>query len=307
MIGLRWQAMSSLRRGMLLSASALIIMALTGCAPRQLIIGGIADELATQTQGAENDVELAREASAFYLKFTESILRQDPGHQGLATTVSAGYTQYAYAFVAFDAEKIEAKDAKAAERLRQRAAKLYQRAQQHALRALEEQKPGFAAALASQQAKDWPKLRKEQAGLAYWAAASWGGRISLSKDEPDVVADLPLAIRLAEQAWAADPDWGDGALTGLLGSFEAGRAGGSMQRALGYFDQSIAQSAGRSAGAYLAKAEGYAQPAGDRALFEQLLQQALAIKDEAGSPVTLQNEVMRRRARWLLSKTDDLF
>ena len=197
--------------------------------------------------------------------------------------------------------------AKAAERLRQRAAKLYQRAQQHALRALEEQKPGFAAALASQQAKDWPKLRKEQAGLAYWAAASWGGRISLSKDEPDVVADLPLAIRLAEQAWAADPDWGDGALTGLLGSFEAGRAGGSMQRALGYFDQSIAQSAGRSAGAYLAKAEGYAQPAGDRAMFEQLLQQALAIKDEAGSPLTLQNEVMRRRARWLLSKTDDLF
>ena len=307
MIGLRWQAMSSLRRGMLLSASALIIMALTGCAPRQLIIGGIADELATQTQGAENDVELAREASAFYLKFSESILRQDPGHQGLATTVSAGYTQYAYAFVAFDAEKIEAKDAKAAERLRQRAAKLYQRAQQHALRALEEQKPGFAAALASQQAKDWPALRKEQAGLAYWAAAAWGGWISLSKDEPDVVADFPLAIRLAELAWAADPDWGDGALTGLLGSFEAGRAGGSAQRALSYFDRSIAQSAGRSVGAYLAKAEGYAQPAGDRAMFEQLLQQAQAIKDEAGSPLTLQNEVMRRRARWLLSKTDDLF
>lgn len=307
MIGLRWQAMSSLRRGMLLSASALIIMALTGCAPRQLIIGGIADELATQTQGAENDVELAREASAFYLKFSESILRQDPGHQGLATTVSAGYTQYAYAFVAFDAEQIEAKDAKAAERLRQRAAKLYQRAQQHALKALEEEKPGFAAALASQQAQDWPQLGKEQAGLAYWAAASWGGWISLSKDDPDVVADLPLAIRLAELAWAVDPAWGDGALTGLLGSFEAGRSAGNAQRALSYFDQSIAQSAGRNAGGYLAKAEGYAQPAGDRALFEQLLQQAMAIKDEAGSPLTLQNEVMRRRAQWLLEKADDLF
>ena len=76
---------------------------------------------------------------------------------------------------------------------------------------------------------------------------------------------------------------------------------------LSYFDRSIAQSAGRSVGAYLAKAEGYAQPAGDRAMFEQLLQQAQAIKDEAGSPLTLQNEVMRRRARWLLSKTDDLF
>jgi predicted anti-sigma-YlaC factor YlaD len=272
-----------------------------------LIVGSVADELATQSQGAENDVELAREASAFYLKFSESILRQNPGHQGLATAVSAGYTQYAYAFVAFDAEKIEAKDAKAAERLRQRAAKLYHRARQHALRALEEDKPGFAAALASQQAQDWPKLRKEQAGLAYWAAAAWGGWISLSKDDPDVVADLPLAIRLAEIAWAIDPDWGEGSLTGLLGSFEAGRSAGNAQRALSYFDRSIAQSAGRNAGGYLAKAEGYAQPAGDRALFEQLLQQAMAIKDEAGSPLTLQNEVMRRRARWLLEKADDLF
>jgi predicted anti-sigma-YlaC factor YlaD len=307
MMPARWPALPSLRRGLLFSAGAVLVVTLAGCAPRQLVVGGIADELATQSQGAENDVELAREASAFYLKFSESILRQQPGHQGLATAVSAGYTQYAYAFVAFDAEQIEAKDAKAAERLRQRAAKLYQRAQQHALKALEEEQPGFAAALASQQAQDWPKLGREQAGLAYWAAASWGGWISLSKDDPDVVADLPLAIRLAELAWAVDPAWGDGALTGLLGSFEAGRSAGNAQRALSYFDQSIAQSAGRSAGAYLAKAEGYAQPAGDRALFEQLLQQALAIKDEAGSPLTLQNEVMRRRARWLLEKADDLF
>ena len=294
-------------RWLSLPAGALLVLILSGCAPRQLIIGGIADELATQSQGAENDLELAREASAFYLKFSESMLRQNPGHQGLATAVSAGYTQYAYAFVAFDAEQLEAKDAKAAERLRQRAAKLYNRARQHALNALEMQKPGLLTALASRQSSDWPKLSKEQVGLAYWAAASWGGWISLSKDEPDVVADLPLAIRLAEQAWAADPAWGDGALSGLMGSFEAARAAGSKQRALNYFYQGIAQSAGRSAGAYLAKAESYAQPAGDRILFEQLLQQALAVKDEAGSPLTLQNEVMRRRARWLLEKTDDLF
>ena len=165
----------------------------------------------------------------------------------------------------------------------------------------------FSAALASPQARDWPSLRAEQAGLGYWAAASWGGWISLSKDEPEIVADLPLAIRLAELAWAADPTWGNGALSSLLGSFEAGRAGGSSQRALGYFDQGIAQANGRSVGAFLSKAEGYAQPAGDRVLFEQLLAQALALKDQAGSPFTLQNEVMRRRARWLLLKTDDLF
>ncbi len=292
---------------LLLASLLSTCLLLTACSPRQMVIGGIADELATQSQGTESDLQLAREAAAFYLKLSESILRQDPGHQRLAESVSAGFTQYAYAFVAFDAERIEVKDAKAAEQLRQRAAQLYRRAHQHALKALEQQKPGFAKALARPQARDWPKLSRDQAGLAYWAAAAWGGWISLSKDDPEIVADLPLAIRLAELAWAVDPDWGEGALTGLLGSFEAGRAGGSQQRALAYFDQSIAQANGRSAGAYLGKAEGYAQAAGNRVMFEQLLRQALAVKDEVGSPFTLQNEVMRRRAGWLLEKADDLF
>ena len=54
---------------------------------------------------SEDDLQLAREASAFYLKFSESVLKETPGHLKLAESVSAGFTQYAYAFVAFDAEK----------------------------------------------------------------------------------------------------------------------------------------------------------------------------------------------------------
>ena len=298
----------SLRRGAHSTIALLLVSALLGaCSPRQLVVGGIADELAAQGQAAEPDLDLAREASAFYLKLSESLLRQTPGHRPLAESVAGGFTQYAYAFVAFEADQIEAKDAKAAQQLRQRAAKLYERAHRHAMKGLESQQAGFAAALASPQPKDWPQLKPEQIGLAYWAAASWGGWISLSKDNPDVVADLPLAIRLTHLAWALDPAWGQGTLTGLLATFEAARPGGSQTQALLWFDQAIAQSAGKSAGPLLGKAESYAQPAGDRALFEQLLQQALAIRDSADSPLTLQNEVMRRRARWLLEKTDDLF
>lgn len=284
-----------------------LLASISACSPRLLVINSVADQLSTQSQGDENDLDLLREASPFYLKFSESVLRQSPQHQALAESVSAGFTQYAYAFVAFDAEQVENKDAKAAERLRQRAAGLYRRAHVHALRALMPEKTDFLPALASSNPARWPAIKREQAGLAYWAAASWGGWISLAKDEPDVVADLPLAIRLAELAWAADPNWGAGALTGLLGTFESARPGGNLQRALVYFEQSITQADGRSVGAYLAKAEGYALPAGDRALFEQLLAQALAVKDEAGSSFAVQNEVMRRRARWLQEKTGELF
>ncbi|MDE2439720.1 MAG: hypothetical protein KGP14_01755 [Betaproteobacteria bacterium] len=291
----------------LVLAALLAVLQLGACTPRQIIVDGLANELASQGAGDESDLELLRDAAPFHLKLSESLLRQNPGHRALAESVAAGFTQYAYAFVAFDADQIEVKDARAAENLRQRAARLYARAHHHAMTALERASSGFAKALASSRETDWPVLRAEQVGLAYWAAAAWGGWISLAKDDPDVVADLPLAVRLAQRAWVVDPDWGQGALTSLLGTFEAARPGGSQKQALAYFDQAIAQSGGRSAGVLLGKAEGYAQPAGDREQFESLLRLALAIRDEAGSPLTTQNEVMRRRARWLLDKADDLF
>ena len=290
-----------------LLAPLLIALLLAGCSARGLVVRNMADELAAQGQAAEEDLDLAREASAFYLKLAESVLRQLPEHNGLATAVAAGFTQYAYAFVAFDADRLEERDAQGAQRLRQRAAHLYRRAQGHAMRALESRQPGFAAALASADPAAWPRLEPEQVGLAYWAAAAWGGWISLSTDEPEVVADLPLAARLAQLAWQVEPGYGQGALAGLMGRFENSRPGGGPESALVYFDRAIELGAGRNVGAYVGKAESYALARGDRAQFESLLQQALAIKDEAGSPLALGNEAMRRRAAWLLGRADDLF
>lgn len=287
--------------------SVLAITLLVGaCSPRQMIVGQLADELAAQSGGTERDLDLLRDAAPFHLKLSESVLGRNPGHLRLAESVAAGFTQYAYAFVAFEAEKVESRDAKAAERLRQRAARLYERAHRHAMEALELASPGFAESLARQNAQA-VHIRPEWVGLAYWAAASWGGWISLSKDDPEVVADLPVAYFLARQAWASDPEWGNGALSSLLGSFEAARPGGSMTQALAYFDQAIRQSNGTAPGPLLAKAEGYALPRGDRALFDTLISQALAIQDPKDSATATENEVMRQRARWLQEKADDLF
>jgi len=290
----------ALRRWSVVLALAL----LSACSPRMMLLRSAADELASQGQAAEDDLQLAREASAFYLKLSESLLRQTPDHQALAESVTAGFTQYAYAFVASEAERIEGRDARAAQALRERAARLYARAQAHAMRALEAQQPGFAKALASPDAAQWPRLRADQVGLAYWAAAAWGGWISLSKDDPNVVADLPLAIRLAQLAYARDPAHGGGALASLMGSFELARPGGTVAQATRYFDEAIAIGAGQNAGAFVAKAEGIALPAGDRAGFEALLQQALQASRRARH---LPNEVMRERAQWLLASADDLF
>jgi predicted anti-sigma-YlaC factor YlaD len=291
---------SALRWGLLVVFSLLC----SACSPRHLIVQSAADALATQGQATEDDLVLAREASAFYLKLSESLLRETPGHLPLAEAVAGGFTQYAYAFVQFEADRIEAKDARAAQKLRERAAQLYRRAHRHAMAALEIQLPGFSKALASPMGQNSPPLRAEQVGVAYWAAASWGGLIALSKDKPDMVADLPLVIRLAGLAWALAPDHGYGALASLMGSLEAARPGGSMRQAEVFFDRAIALGDGKNAGAFVAKAEGIALPQGNRSAFEALLRQALeASKARADLP----NSVMRERALWLLESADDLF
>lgn len=280
----------------------LVLNLLTACSVRHMLVQGVANELAGQANQTEDDPVLAREASAFYLKLSESVLKETPGNLKLAEAVSAGFTQYAYAFVAQEADRIEPKDTKAAQKLRERAARLYLRAYRHGMTALDANTPGFSKALA--ESKFGPTLNRAQIGVAYWAATAWGGHISLSKDSPETVADLPLAIRLAALAYQVEPTYGEGALAGLMGTFEAARPGGSALQATKYFDQAIALGQGKNAGAFVGKAEGVALPANDRAAFEVLLHQALAASKERRD---LSNEVMRERAQWLLDNVEDLF
>lgn len=292
------------RRGSLLAVLALAGL-LAACSPRQLLVQGVADALATQGQADEEDLALARDASPFYLKLSESLLKESPGNLKLAQSVASGFTQYAYAFVASEAERLAATDAKQAHALNERARRMYLRAHRHAMTALELSSPGFTARLMQTSATpDAVLLWPEQVGLAYWAAASWGAAIALSTDDPDTVADLPAVMRLATWAAHTDPTHGHGALASLMGTLEAARPGGSVAKASQWFDQAIALAAGTQAAPYVAKAEAIAQPGGDRPEFERLLHLALAAS--AGRP-DMSNQVMRTRAQWLLGMADDLF
>lgn len=281
-------------RALLALALSALFALLAGCSTQALL----ADALAAQGQDEEDDLQLAREASAFYLKLSESVLREQPGHSALAGAVAGGFTQYAYAFVAFEAERLESQNLKAALAQRQRAERLYARAQGHALRALEAQQAGFAKTLAT----GVPPLKPEQVGLAYWGAAAWAARISLAKDRPEIVADLPLALNLAQAGWQREPGWGVGDLASLMGTLEAARPGGSAVQAAQYFERARTLAGGRKAGVFVAQAEALASQ--DRDAFESLLRQALAV---AAQHPNLANAVMRERAQWLLDTLDERF
>jgi hypothetical protein len=286
-----------------LALSVLVAASLSACSVRQQFLRQVADEVSQQSL-EEEDMGLARDASAFYLKMSESLLRTVPGHFGLAQSVTSGFTQYAYAFLSNEADRIESQNITEAHILRERAARMFERAKTHGFNALTLRHPDWMSRLATIGVSESWSLSPDEVGLAYWTAAAWGAQISLSKDSPEVVADLPLVVNLAAKAWQVNPAYGDGALASLMGTLELARPGGSASRALTYWDQAIEVSHGQNPGPWLAKAEGWAVQQRDRQAFDTWLNQALELSHGKRD---LSSQIMRARAIWLLSQADDIF
>jgi hypothetical protein len=146
--------------------------------------------------------------------------------------------------------------------------------------------------------------------FAYWTAAAWGRSISLSKHDPEAIADQRMVEALIDRALELDESFGDGAIHGFLISYEMvrqGAPGEAAERARAHFDRAMELSGGREAGPLVALAEAAAVQKQDVRWFKTLLEKALSIDVDAWPPSRLVNLVMQRRARWLLSRTEDLF
>lgn len=284
---------------------------LSGCSIRGLAVNALADSLAESGDvfASDEDPELIRDAVPFALKTTESLLAEKPDHPGLLLSACSGFTQYAYAFVAIDAERLEATDYEAALRGYDRALALYLRARDYCLRALEGRSPGVRRRLETTPSEALGDFGRDDVPLLYWSAASWGSAISLALDRPEITIDLPAVEALAGRALELDEAWERGRVHELMMSLAAlpEAMGGSRDRARRHFERAVELSDGRSAGTFVGFAESVAVPAQDRAEFERLLERALAIDPDAVPSMRLANVIAQRRAEWLLTRVDELF
>ncbi len=285
---------------------------LSGCSIRQYALSRTADTLATSggSFATENDPELVRDAAPFSLKLMDSVLAETPGHVGLLTAAARNYTQYAYAFVQQDAERLEDTDVAAATHGFERSRNLYARARDYGIRALESAHPGISLMLDKNPRAALVQSSRSDVPILYWTAVASAGWISLSKDNPSAVAQLPVVEALIDRALALDEAWDAGVIHTFLISYEGSRAqrgADPVKAARMHFQRAVELSNGQQASPYVALAESVAISAQNRAQFEQLLKQALAIDVDARPQWRLANVVMQRRARWLLSRTDQLF
>ena len=290
----------------------LLLVVLPGCSMQKFAVRKVGDALASGGGGfaTDDDPDLVRGAAPFSLKLMETLLAEVPDHAGLRTASASGFTQYAYAFVQQDADELEATDLAAAEALRARARRLYLRARNHGLQGLDARHAGFERALRRSPIEAVRVAKRADVPLLYWTAAAWGAAISLSKDQPDLVAEVPMMEAMIDRALELDESFDGGAIHAFLVTYEMSRAkatGDPAERSRKHFDRAVALSGGTQAGPFVALAEAVTIQKQDVKEFEQLLQRALAIESDLSPEHRLVNLIMQRRARWLLSRKDDLF
>jgi len=283
-----------------------------GCSVKKFAINRLGDSLANSgtTYTADDDPELVGQALPFSLKLVESLLAESPVHRGLLFAATSGFTAYAYAYVQQDADRMETEDLERAGALRRRAARLYLRARDYGLRGLEIRYPRFSQALKRDAKSTVRAAKRDDVPLLYWTAAAWVSAISVSRENPDLLADQPVAEALIDRALELNPDFDSGAIHGFLISYEParqGRSGNPTARSREHFDRQVALTHGQLAAPFVSLAEAVTVQTQDRNEFELLLKRALAVNPDERPEWRLQNLIVQRRARWLLARADDLF
>lgn len=268
------------------------VLATQACSVRNYAMNKLGDAIAGggDTYASDNDIELVGAATPFGLKTMESLLAEVPRHKGLLLAATRGFTQYAYVYVQEPAERLMERDVAAGYAQLARARALYIRARDYGLRGLHEDPDDVA--------------------LLYWTAAAWAAAISLSKDDPSMLAGLPEVDKLVRRAQSLDPDFDHGTLQSFLIGYEMsrpdrGRDAEALARA--HFARAVALSNGQQASPYVSLAESVCVDTHARREFESRLRQALAVDPDARPEWRLANLVMQRRARRLLARIDELF
>ena len=299
-------------RGLCAAGLAILFLAGQGCSVKTMAVKTVANAL-SQTGDVftrDDDPDLVGDALPFALKLYESLLESAPTHVPLLISTCSGFTQYGYAFVEARADQLDSSKRQEKNELSARALKLYLRGRGYCFRALDARfGAGTHEALLKDPAAALARARRDDVALIYWSAASWGAAIALGIHRPDLAVDFPTVRALADRALTLEPDWNVGAIHELMITLDSlpEALGGDPKKAREHFDTAVKLQKGLSPGPYVALATGVAVPAQDRAEYERLLRQALAIDPEKDPSRRLVILVTQARARTLLEQIDEKF
>ena len=305
--GIHWECV--FRRCVLLSA----LIGVSACgAIKGMALKGVASSLTGtgETITSHNDPDTIEGAIPFTLALYESLLAELPKHEPLLTTTCGTYTQFAFGFIAAKGEALQWDDFEEYKNLNERALRLALRGKDYCWRGLEVRFKGATQALMKDTASALRKAKRQHVPLLYWSAASLGASISAGGlNHPELLNQWPTVRALAERALALDETWNHGALHELMITVESqgDMLGGSEERARKHFARAVELQQGLSPGPHVALAMGVVKNNQNRAEFEKLMKEALAMDPEKNPSQRLIVLITQKRAKMLLAHIDDLF
>jgi hypothetical protein len=268
----------------LAGAVLLFGLASTGCINAMLADGEIAaTREASDALNVLADYELARSATQAGLVQFEGMHRLRPDNTDALFLLTQGWVGYGYAFPEEDYEDaVDRKDEEAASYHKQRASLAYERATFFGLELLSHNDKGFGAAKRNDELlRKWLTRHftsKDDAYNLFWTAYAWLSRIELNMEQPELVADLFVGVDMMERSISIDPTVEHYGGTAALAAYHA-RPSGEPDQAKVMFESALAKSLRKNLVIQLTYATSYACATGDRALYEQLLNEVLSAAD----------------------------
>jgi hypothetical protein len=293
-------------------------LSLTGCSFSKLAADQTAGLLKQAAPALDGfwDYDLAGVGTPGAIMQLEAFHAVTPDNEDLALNLAKAYVGYATGWVESEYEvTYAAGDMDKADRLRQRARLLYLRARNLALHALHERDAGIDAALKT---NDPDKLAaylkkqygdKDDVGPVFWTGLAWGAAINMSLDQPDLIAELPVAKVFVERAKELDDGFFNGGAYIFLGSMEAAfpaAMGGNPEKGRALFEQGLLRTGRKNHMLLVNYARVYAVNTQNRELYVKLLTEVIDAPD-MGNAVRLSNKVARRRAERYLTQVNELF
>ncbi len=199
-------------------------------------------------------------------------------------------TQFTYAFIHQEADFIRDRNLEKSRKLLNQARKNYQKATNAGLKAIEN--------------------GQESVESLYWTAAALGLYISVSKNDFKAIGRLNEVFDLAYRALEKNPTWSDGVIYEMLCGLEISRTSidsKAIEKAKEFYNEALRLSEGKRASVFVAKAEGICVFEQNREEFETLLKKALSAPPTKKPADRLADKISKKRAKWLLSRTDELF
>jgi tetratricopeptide (TPR) repeat protein len=306
---------------MKLKKSLLLIFAgmlpfLSGCSINKMVMNKVSDALtgsgSSDVFTGDSDPQLVGDAIPFAIKMYESLLAQNPDHQGLLLTTGSLFVMYANAFVQGPADMMGLDQFDEREAAKIRAKKLYIRGTEILYRGLDKKYPGFSSATveAGTLAPFLKKMKKDDTAYLYWSVAGGLSAYAIDMFDFDLGVRIPEMTAMIARAYELDPDFNNGALDEFYILFYSAlpeTLGGDKALAEEHYKKALEKTKGQSAGTYVSYAQSVCVPAQDYETYKTTLEKALEVDVDADPANRLVNIVNQRKARYMLDEAYNYF